>query len=334
MKPRVSVVMSVYNGTWCIEGALDSLLAQQVRPDEILICDDGSTDGTPDLVERRYGSAVTVLRLPHRNSSATRSVGLARATGDWLAFMDADDTWLPAKLATQLAYLERHPEIRHLSSDGVFVAAEGVLRRSWLSDYFRPVRPLHGDLYPLVLERCFILISSVLLERKVYEAVGGIDPHIVYSHDYDLWLRALGRYPGAVIAEPLTTYFSSPNALSRRYEARHRDDLAIMRRAQLGFYRRDPVTQRRAAERAAALEYRLGIRCLQSGRVSEGRERLRRAALEGPVGRRLVALAGSFLPDWAVEPLRGVAWLKTSTRLEEGPGPARPESPDERRGAA
>lgn len=333
MRPTVSVAMSVYNGTWCIEGALDSLMAQTVRPDEILVCDDGSTDGTPELVERKYGGAVTVLRLPHRNSSATRSIGLARATGDWLAFMDADDTWLPHKLERQLEYLRDHPDVRHLSTDGIYVSAEGVLRPSWLSDYFRPVRTLHGDLFPLLIDRCFILMSSVMMERGAYRDVGGINPHIVYSHDYDLWLRATARYPAAVMAEPLTTYFSSPNALSRRYEARHRDDLELMRQVERGFYRRDPVLQRRGAERAAALEYRLGLRCIQSGRVHEGRERLRRASLDGPVPRRLMALAGSFLPDWAVEPLRRSAWLKRSTRLEDPPGPTRP-TPLEHRGAA
>src|SRR5262249_9755296 len=152
---------------------------------EIIVCD-GSTDGTPDLVEARFGPHVIVLRMPRRNASATRADGLMRARGEWLAFMDAADTWRRDKLERQLAHVRAHPEVRHISSDGTLVSAEGVVRSSWLSDYFHPVRELRGDLYALLLERCFVLMSSSMVHRDAYQAVGGMDPRIVYSHDYDL----------------------------------------------------------------------------------------------------------------------------------------------------
>lgn len=309
-RPSVSVVMTAYNATWCIERALDSVYAQTVLPTEVLVCDDGSTDGTPELVERRYGARVQVLRLPHRNASATRAVGLARATGDWLAFLDADDRWHPDKLERQLDYLAQHPDIKWIGSDGAYVTDDQVLRNSWLADYFDPVRELNGDLFPALIERCFPLMSSMMVEREAYRSVGGLDPQIVYSHDYDLWLRLGARYPGAMQAESLVDYWSSPGALSKRYEARYRDDLMLMRRVERGELRQDPRLQRIARERCASHEFDLGVMCLRSGRQSEARERLWRATRAGSWRRRLMAAAGAMVPAWLLPNLTRLRWLK------------------------
>lgn len=304
---RVSVVIAAYNSTWCVERALTSVMTQTRLPDEVLVCDDGSTDGTPDLVEDRYGPPVAVLRLPHRNASASRGEGLGRATGDWLAMMDADDVWFPEKLERQLDFITRHPEIRLVTSDGILESAEGVIRESWFSDYFDPVRDIVGDLAPLVIERCFLLLSSTMVERSVYREAGGMDPEFAHSYDYDLWVRVLSRHPGGLMAEPLVSYFSSPGGLSRDYEARARDDLRIMRELE-----RDgrPDLRRRAALRAVLLEFNLGLMCLRGGRFAEGRARMRRSLARGPMGRRLMAAAGSLVPDRAVGWLMRSNWLK------------------------
>ncbi|MBI1799874.1 MAG: glycosyltransferase family 2 protein [Candidatus Eisenbacteria bacterium] len=310
MSPRVSVVMTAYNAAWCVERALESVCAQTRLPDEILVCDDGSSDGTPDLIERRFGEHVTVLRLPHRNAAASRRVGLERASGNWLAFMDADDTWRPKKQELQLAFLERHPEVRWISCDGAFVSADGVIRESWLSDYFEPVRERVGDLLPPLVERCFPLMSSMMVEREAYARVGGINSEIIYSHDYDLWVRLAARYPGALMAEPLIEYFSHAGSLSRRIAERACDDLDLMRRIERGDLGHRPELQRVAARRAAALEFDLAIHALRANRLAEGRVRLRRTAASGPWSRRLLALAAASLPAGAIPALMRSAWVK------------------------
>jgi hypothetical protein len=309
---RASAVLTVYNASWCIEQALESVLAQTHPVHEVLVCDDGSTDGTPDLVERRFGAAVRVLRLPHRNASATRRIGLDQATGDWLALLDADDLWRPGKLERQAAFLARHPEVRWVSTDGRYVSKQEVLRESWLEAYFDPVRDMVGDLMPPLVERCFPLMSSMLVERDAYHAVGGLDPSMVYSHDYDLWLRLAARFPGGVMTERLIDYFSGPDTLSRRYEARHRDDLLLMRRLTEGAPLTTEPLRRRAAERAAAIEFDLALACLRTGRSHEARSRLQSAFAHGPLQRRLVAAGGSILPDWALARLMKSRWVKTA----------------------
>ncbi|OGF24944.1 MAG: hypothetical protein A2V63_05450 [Candidatus Eisenbacteria bacterium RBG_19FT_COMBO_70_11] len=306
----VSVVIAVYNGAWCIERALDSVLAQSRPAEEIILCDDGSTDGTADLVARRYGARVRVLRLPHRNASAARGVGLEQARGDWLAFLDADDVWEPGKLERQLAFLARHPEVRWIGSDGIYVSSSGVLRASWLSDYFEPVTEMRGELLAPLLERCFPLHSSMMVERRAFGEAGGLDPTLRYSYDYDLWLRLAADHPGAILAERLVRYLASEGQLSRRLEARHLEDLRIMRRVAQGRVAPGAATRATGAERAAALEFDLGVRCLRTGRIREGRLRLWRAAPYGPWPRRALATAGALAPRWSLAWLMRSPWLK------------------------
>jgi hypothetical protein len=297
---RVSVLMTAYNAAWCIERGLDSVFAQSRLPDEIVLSDDGSTDDTVARVERRFGARVRVLRLPHRGLTPSRRAALEAATGDWLALMDADDLWLPAKLERQLAMLAAHPDVKWISTDGVYQSAEGVIRASWLSDYFDPVTDRVGDLLPPLVERCFPLVSSMMIERGAYEASGGFDPAITYSQDYDLWMRLAARHPGALIGEPLVVYWASSGQLSRRIEERYRDDLTLMQRVARGDLRRDPALQRIGAGRAAALEFDLALLCLRTGREREARERFGRALGFGPWKRRVLAAAGRWLPAGAL----------------------------------
>ena len=317
--PRASVVLAVYDAAWCIRRALDSALAQTVPPAEIVVCDDGSSDGTPDLVEREYAGRVRVLRLPHRNASAARREGLEAATGEWLAFLDADDWWEPEKLERQLAFAARHPGVRWLCTDGWYESEHGVLAGSWLAGYFARVEDRTGDLFPELVQRCFPLMSSMLVEREAYRAAGGLDPAIVYSHDYDLWLRLAARWPGAVMAERLVHYWTHPGALSRRFEGRYRDDLALLARIERGELRHDPAVRALARGRRASHAYDLGMLCLRTGRGAEGRALLRRALDAGPLARRAAALAGVLTPDALLPRLRRLPWLRRALTASREP---------------
>ncbi len=320
-RPTVSAVFAAYNASWCIARAIDSLLEGTVVPDEILVCDDGSTDGMPEYVEDRYGDRVRVLRLPHRNAAAARHDGLAIAKGEWLAFIDADDWWMPEKLERQLEFVARHPQVRWLSTDGDYVSEEGVVKESWLADYFHPPREMIGDLFEPLVHRCFPLMSSMLVERGAYHAVGGIRPDITYSHDYELWLRLAARHPGALMTEKLVHYWFHPSALSRNFDARHRDNLVLMERVAAGDFRAEPELRALGAVRAAGLAYDVGIASIRAGRYDEGRAFLARARRAGPPRRRALASLGAAVPAPLMKPLMQMGWLKKLVLRERPTAP-------------
>jgi hypothetical protein len=308
----VTVALTCWNAAWCIERALDSVFAQTCPADEVIVSDDGSTDDTVERIRRRYGDRVRLMELPHQGLTPSRRAAIEAVRTPWFALLDADDWWLPHKLEHQLAFAARHPQVQWITSDGEFVAEEGVLRESWLSDYFDPVPELVGDLFPHVVRRCFPLVSSSLIRTEAYHAAGGLDD-VPYSQDYALWLRLSARFPGALMHERLVAYWSSPGQLSRRTEARYRDDQKLMERVVRGEYRRHPEAQRIAREKVASYHFDLGVTCLRTGRVREGRIRLWRAAAStGPLGRRSLALLGAVAPRWSLRRLMRSPWLKST----------------------
>lgn len=310
----VSVVITVYNGAWCIERALDSVLSQTRSVEEVLVCDDGSTDGTADLVEQRYGPPVRVLRFPHRNATACRSDGLDRATGDWFAFMDADDVWLPEKNARQLEFLESHPSVRWIGTNGELFGRDGVILDDWFSQYFDQVHDITGDVLVPLIERCFPLLSSMMVRAEAYRAVGGLDQSIHRAYDYDLWLRLAGRYPAAFLSERLIRYWTGPGTLSKNLEERVREDLMVMRKVAEGVSVTNRRVRRRAAERVSALEFDLALKLMRGRHYAEARSHLRKAWGRGPLRRRLMALGGSLMPDPVLRRVVLSQRLKTRVR--------------------
>ncbi len=307
---RVSVITAAWNASWCVARAMTSALGQTAPPHEVILADDGSTDGTPELVERQFGDRVRVLRLPHGNASAARVAAVEAATGDWLALLDADDVWYPHKLARQQAWLEAHPEVRMLTSDGRHAGEDVMLRDSWLAGYFDPPREVAGNLLPALIERCFPLTSATLIERAAYDAVGGFDPTLAHSHDYELWLKLAARYPLGIMTDVLIDYWSSPSQLSRRIEGRWRDNLVVMQRVACGVIPVPAPVRRRARERAAALAFDVAVADLRAGRVEDARAQLRRAMGNGPWRRRVIAGAGAVLPRLWTRRLMRTPWAK------------------------
>ncbi|WP_421622120.1 glycosyltransferase [Alkalilimnicola ehrlichii] len=203
--PLVSVVMPAYNASAYIRQAIDSVLAQDYPAVELIVVDDGSTDDTVARVQA-YGDRVRLLTQANQGSGAARNQGLEAARGEYIAFLDSDDVWLPGKLTAQVAYLERHPDVDLVYSrwqtwrpepDGHFAPPERVLGEN---DTGAGAADADGDI-PLVAERSgwlynqllfgsFLHTITVMARRRLIEAVGPFDPALKRGQDYDYWLRA------------------------------------------------------------------------------------------------------------------------------------------------
>ncbi|HZP37437.1 MAG TPA: glycosyltransferase [Methylomirabilota bacterium] len=197
--PAVSVLMGVRNGAPWVAQAIESILAQSLGDLELIVVDDGSTDDTPMLLARTQDPRLAVERQPP--SGLTRALGraLARARAPLIARLDADDVARPDRLAEQVAFLARHPEIGLLGSAARVVDAAGR--------EVGEIRPPEND---LALRRALIrrnpfVHSSIVARRLLVTRAGGYDPAFAVAQDYDLWLRLAPLTRLANLSQPLVT---------------------------------------------------------------------------------------------------------------------------------
>jgi glycosyltransferase involved in cell wall biosynthesis len=196
MAPLVSVIIPTYNRADLVQEALASVKAQSFRDFEIVVVDDGGTDGTCEVLSA--WREVRVLRHPGRRGvSAARNTGIAAARGQWLAFLDSDDLWLPDKLARQIFWLAGQPEWLICQTDETWV------RRGVRVNKPPSHRKVAGRIFLPSLARCMISPSAVILNRRLFEDHGGFDETLPAAEDYDLWLRLTWRYEVGLVDEPL-----------------------------------------------------------------------------------------------------------------------------------
>ena len=188
--PRVSVIIPTYNRGLCVTEAVDSVLGQTLRDFEVIVVDDGSTDDTQVRLAV-YGDRIRVIRQVNAGVSAARNVGMAAARGEWIGFLDSDDTWMPEKLERQMADLERHPEAVGHAVDVALCGVGGRQLSLWegrgIGEEFEksPVRarPLED-----VLGVAFYT-QAVLLKREVVERVGGFKVGMQIHEDVEFLAR-------------------------------------------------------------------------------------------------------------------------------------------------
>lgn len=196
----VSVIIPSYNRARFLGRAIQSILDQTYRNFEILVIDDGSTDGTRDVAES-FGKVVRYVYQPNSGVSAARNHGIRIARGDYLAFLDSDDEFLPTKLEKQIAYLETHSRVGMVYSS--YLILDEVTHQSYPSR--QPL--LSGWVFRELLLRCMwapLTTPTVMLRKVVLECVGLFDETMHLAEDIDLWCRVARRFEIASLPEPLS----------------------------------------------------------------------------------------------------------------------------------
>lgn len=204
--PRISVVVVAHNEAAHIRDALRSVALQARPADETVVVDDGSTDGTADLVAREF-PACRLLVQPNRGPGAARNAGVAASSGDWVAFLDADDAWFPWTLAQHDAAIREHADAdlwcgaaAEWSADPPLAPPAAVHRRTVSLDELIQHNP--------------VVTSTVVARRTALESVGGFDAHIRGPEDFDLWLRLAARGSLWFQDAPLARRRMAPSSLS------------------------------------------------------------------------------------------------------------------------
>jgi glycosyltransferase involved in cell wall biosynthesis len=195
--------MPVYNREGLVRSALESVLDQTYRPDQIIAVDDGSTDGTRSVLDS-FAPMVTVLTQNNQGPYPARNLALKQARGSYIAFLDSDDVWLPNKLEKQVSVLEAAPEVGLVFGDGELIY-EQTARSDLPGRFFELEAPARGWIFELLIRNNFIPQSSVLARRECFEVTGPF-LEIPLAADYHKWLQISLSYQIEYIDEILFKY--------------------------------------------------------------------------------------------------------------------------------
>lgn len=276
MGKLVSVVIPTYNTRRYVAEAVESALAQTYRPLEVLVVDDGSTDGT-DVEMRRFGDPVRYLVQQNRGPAAARNLGIREARGEYVAFLDADDLWDPVKITKQVAVMERSPEV-----GVVYCGIQRVdLQAGTTVTIVRDDPTLRGDIRRKLLQRNRVVTSTLLIRRACFELEEGFDETLRWAEDWDLWIRISRHFHFDAVTEPLVIYRVHGGNVSKKVAAMHQSQLQVIRRA----YADDPFDGRNALLRrrsTAYVHFDAGDEYLQAGEFGRARHFLLRAVANWP----------------------------------------------------
>ncbi|MEZ0154848.1 MAG: glycosyltransferase family 2 protein [Candidatus Reddybacter sp.] len=202
---KISAVVPTYNNAEYIADAINSILSQAHPVDEIIIVDDGSTDNTEaivDAITKRSTNKIIYIKQDNQGPSSARNQGIEAASGDWLAFLDADDLWTPAKIALQLEALVSEPQLKLIAADMSEINRQGklivesVLAKHQLLEKLQALagKPVPNALNAL-LTKNFIPTGTALVNRAIVIAAGGFNTHIRFGEDLELWAKIAADHP-------------------------------------------------------------------------------------------------------------------------------------------
>jgi len=267
--PLVSVVVPAHNAATTLARALNSIRIQTYHPIEVIVVDDASGDATAEVAAGFSGWGVTLVRSSTCVGAAgARNLGIEASRGDFIAFLDADDEWLPGKLDRQMAELLADSAMTFVSCDSRLYDIDN----HDIGPLYPGRPPVSGrDIWRVLLAYNFIATPSVVLRRSALDSVGLFDTSLLVGEDQDMWIRLAMAGTVGYVHETLVRVFDMPNSLSAR---NFNDQLSYT----MPMIRRH-IDAKRAEMSRRELRWILGVRLGRIGRAALGQKRLAKGTL-------------------------------------------------------
>jgi len=308
---EVAVIVPCYNAASCLARALDSALAQTFAHSHVFAIDDGSTDDTQAAL-LPYAGRITQIPQPHAGQATARNHGIRLSDSPYIAFLDADDEWLPEKLQRQLEILKRDPQIGLLYSD-CFTSGTGPDAGS---HFARVGVPASGRSFEQFLRSCNVFTPTAIVRRECLEDVGLFNESLAVGEDFNLWLRIASKWKVAVIPEVLAIRHRRPGSLSATTtpERTFGSSIASFEHIMQSCPSLSPHERYALSRALADRHYHYGAYLLQKGYRALARDQMRKAMHRGRRDWRVLGKFGlSFLHPRAFAPLQKV-WQSIKPR--------------------
>lgn len=225
--PTISVIIPAYNAMRYIAETIETVFEQTFDDFELIIINDGSSDGIEHWVAQITDPRVKLVSQENKGLAGARNSGIAYAQGEYLAFLDADDLWEPTKLEKQLRVLEENPEVALVYTWVAYIDETGKPTGRVFKNQ------AEGNVWKKLAERNIVECGSVaMVRRSCFESVGLFDRNLgSFVEDWDMWLRIASRYLFKVVKEPLVYYRQSSSSASRNWEGMARSFEIVIEKA-------------------------------------------------------------------------------------------------------
>ncbi len=279
----ISVIIPTYNRAAFTSAAIDSVLAQTLPPDEILVIDDGSSDDTEQALRHRFGERIRYVSQANQGPSAARNHGMRLAREELVAFLDSDDLWRPSKLQVQHDFLTQNPTVDFVFCD-LWVGDESdggieIQDRNFHDQLVNQQTHLSA-MVEVLISRSFTITTTLMFRRRCWDTCGPFDESMRLCEDMDLWLRAAAQYKWGFVPVPLAERRRHEGNLVNDWIKREEARLAVIQKFLVGPWS-DQVSDEIVALALRELTYDLGSAQLRAGRFKAARTTLEIARERG-----------------------------------------------------
>jgi glycosyltransferase involved in cell wall biosynthesis len=272
--PQVSVVIATYNRANFLPETIDSVLQQTFQEYELIVVDDGSTDGTRTLLQS-YPSRVSYLYQQNRGPSAARNLGVRHARAPWIAFQDSDDLSKPDHLETLYAYANDHPDCGMVFANGAYLGGPFRKRETIIPEAKSRRLANNGVRLVDLFEKSVVRLQASLISKEAYQTVGGHDESLRICMDLDLSFRLFMRYPVAYLDRVVFLYRRHEGNSGQNEELRLTENIRVIDKLVAEFPAAEhDLGRRRIRQRMSYRYYRLA-----KGRWKRGQRELARKAI-------------------------------------------------------